>query len=273
MSTIKILYKTKKWDKELQNNKKMNSIEMYRRNVATCIDCYTHPENHSSFPKTSIDDPVSFYYQLGSKYIILSGEYYLLEENADNLISHLYLYVLALSKAYELAKSGVEITNPAIEKAYEEDRDLEKVMFCATAIVNIELFEEYGTNLGCEIIKAMYHEDYAKAEELVSQLPDTAEIYEKEKYWASYCYESKYLKALYQAILSKDEKAFNKALADRIKFIRKGYVMPIDVVSVTMIKFARKLGLDYNFDVIEIPKALLEDLSDVPFEEYQLPEV
>ena len=49
--------------------------------------------------------------------------------------------------------------------------------------------------------------------------------------------------------------------------------MPVDVVSVTMIKFARKLGMDYNFDVIEIPKALLEDLSDVPFEEYHLPEV
>ena len=45
------------------------------------------------------------------------------------------------------------------------------------------------------------------------------------------------------------------------------------IVLLELIKFARKLGMDYNFDVIEIPKAMLEDLSDVPFEEYQLPEV
>ena len=40
--------------------------------------------------------------------------------------------------------------------------------------------------------------------------------------------------------------------------------MPVDVVSVTMIKFARTLGMDYNCNIIEIPKVLLEDLSNVP---------
>ena len=271
MSTTKILYKTKKWDKEVQHCIKMKSIELYKQNVATDIDCYTHPENHTSFPDTTIDDAASFYSQLGGDYSILSWKYYLIENDIVNYIKYLYLYIIAEAKSYKLAEDGIEITNPSIVHDRELQRDLEETMFCATSIDKPELFEPYGNNLGCEIIKAMYHENYAKAEELVSQLPDTAEIYEKEKYWASYCYESKYLKALYQAILSKDEKAFNKALADRIKFIRKGYVMPVDVVSVTMIKFARKLGMDYNFDVIEIPKALLEDLSDVPFDEYKLP--
>ena len=189
----------------------------------------------------------------------------------NGFLKYIYLSVKSYAMSYENEKAGVQITNSAIERAHKTERNLEEAMFCAASIGKLELFEQYGNNLGCEIIKAMYHEDYEKAEELVTQLPDTAEIYEKEKYWASYCYESKYLKALYQTILSKDEKAFNKALADRIKFIRKGYVMPVDVVSVTMIKFARKLGMDYNFDVIEIPKALLKDLSDVPFDEYKLP--
>ena len=273
MSTTKILYKTKKWDKEVQNSIKMKSIELYNQNVTIDIDCYKYPEKHSSFPDTSIRDAVSFYDLLGGEYDILADMYYLTNNSLNDVIKHLFLYILAEAESYRLAEEGVEITNPSIVYNRGLQRDIEKIMFSAAAIGKIELFEQYGNNLGCEIIKAMYHEDYAKAEDLVSQLPDTAEIYEKEKYWASYCYESKYLKALYQAILSKDEKAFNKALADRIKFIRKGYVMPVDVVSVTMIKFARKLGLDYNFDVIEIPKALLEDLSDVPFEEYHLPEI
>ena len=268
MSTTKILYKTKKWDKDVQERIKMKSSELRFKNIEYDIMHYKEPE---SSPYLSIKDEATFYHLLGNNYFLIADGFYIDDNDITNFIKHIYIFILAVLRSYELEESGVEITNSAIKRAHEQQRDIEKIIFSATAIGKIELFEKYGTNTGCEIIKAMYHEDYEKAEELVTQLPDTAEIYEKEKYWASYCYESKYLKALYQAILSKDEEAFNKALADRIKFIRKGYVMPVDVVSVTMIKFARKLGMDYNFDVIEIPKALLEDLSDVPFDEYKLP--
>ena len=272
MSTTKILYKTKKWDKEVNEMKKVKAIDLNLQNIDLCIRQYTNPDSLYGSQKV-IRDVVSFYHLLGGKYSLFADKLYLLNADMNGFLKYIYLSVKSYAMSYENEKAGVQITNSAIERAHKTERNLEEAMFCAASIGKLELFEQYGNNLGCEIIKAMYHEDYEKAEELVTQLPDTAEIYEKEKYWASYCYESKYLKALYQTILSKDEKAFNKALADRIKFIRKGYVMPVDVVSVTMIKFARKLGMDYNFDVIEIPKALLEDLSDVPFEDYQLPEV
>ena len=272
MSTIKILFKTKKWDKEFMELKDTGALEAPKNNIDQYIKTFTDPKSDPN-PNRTIDDAASFYDLISRHYSIAANNYYLLKNDIINFLKYMYLFVLSATESYKLEKNGVEITRSNLKKEHDTKQQHDEIMMCAAAIDKLELFEEYGTNLGCEIIKAMYHEDYEKAEELVTQLPDTAEIYEKEKYWASYCYESKYLKALYQAILSKDEKAFNKALADRIKFIRKGYVMPVDVVSVTMIKFARKLGLDYNFDVIEIPKALLEDLSDVPFEEYHLPEI
>lgn len=272
MSTTKIIYKTKKWDRESQESRKNKGLEGQYKNLEQIVETYTNP-NQLSDPNDAIKEAVSFYDLLGGIYFLIASDYYLLDNNIFDFLKNIYLCILAKSLSYKHENNGIEITRKTIKKKHENKTEFDKIMFCAASIGKPELFEQYGNNLGCEIIKAMYYEDYEKAKELVSQLPDTSEIYEKEKYMASYCYESRYLKALYQAILSKDEKAFNKALADRIKFIRKGYVMPVDVVSVTMIKFARKLGMDYHFDVIEIPKALLDDLSDVPFEEYQLPEV
>ena len=272
MSTIKILYKTKKWDKEITSLSKVDAINLELTSIEKCINRFVNAKslNSNRFP---IKDSISFYFLLANEYFCLANSHYLIYGDTNKSIEYLYLYVISNIKAYDYFNNGVEITNLAIADEFKKQTFLEKLCFCSVAINRFDFFEKYCINNGCKIIKAIYHEDYEKAEELVSQLPDTSEIYENEKYKASYCYESIYMKALYQAILSKDEKEFNKALADRIKFIRKGYVMPVDVVSVTMIKFARKLGLDYNFDVIEIPKALLDDLSDAPFEEYQLPEV
>ncbi len=270
MSITKILYKRKNWDKEVIERKKIEALERNKENIERCIETYINPKLAPN-PKATIDDAVSFYDLLGGKYHIAANDYYLLENDIINYLKYMYLFVLSATESYKLEKNGVEITRSNLKKEHDTKQQHDEIMMCAAAIDKSELFKEYGTNIGCEIIKAMFHEDYETTQNLVDQLPETAEIYEKEKYIASYCYESKYLKALYQALLSKDEDLFNKALADRIKFIRHGYVVPVDVVSVTMIKFARKLGLDYNFDVIEIPKALLEDLSDIPFEEYRLP--
>ena len=47
----------------------------------------------------------------------------------------------------------------------------------------------------------------------------------------------------------------------------------LDTCSITMIKFARKRGLDYHFDIAEIPKYFLNENIHVDKERYKLPEV
>ena len=265
----KILYCTKKYEKEALENVKMGGPDLYLKNLETEIDEYLHPEKHC---RGGIDDAVSFYHMIGGTYAILSRDHYFAKD-LSGAVKYLYLFVLAMAKSFEYKRAGVEITNIAIQNAFNRERNIEKAMFSAYLLDKPELFEQYGDNLGCEITKAMYREDYEKAETLVEQLPDTAEIYAGDTYWTVYCCQSKYLKAIYRALLDKNEQAFNKALAERIKILRRYYVLGFDIAALSIIKLARKLGMDCDFDVIEIPKELLGDLSGYPFDEWQLPEV
>lgn len=272
---LKIQYKYRKWDKEVKERKSVNALENDCKNIKTKIDLYLYPEmfKNEFIYNYRIHDSTSFFDQLGLSYFILACDKYILENDAEASIGYLYLYVKALARSYELELSGVVITNPAIESIHSQKRDLEQISFAAAAIGKFELFEKYGDGIGCELIKAMYHKDYDKARQLVEELPNTEEMYEKYKHFESYYYGSCYMKDLYLSILNSDEKAFNDALIRRLKNVRTGYVMPIDIVSISMIRFAKSVGLECKFDVIEIPKALCADDLFIDEEKYKLPDV
>lgn len=272
---LKIQYKYRKWDKELKEFTDIKAIELRRKNIKTTIDLYLNPEKYKEeFIYTyRICDPVSFFDLLGLDYYILSGDKYMLENDAVAGIGYLYLYVKALARSYELELSGVVITNPTIESRHSRKKDLEQISFAAAAIGKLELFEKYGDGIGCELIKAMYHNDYDKARQLTEELPNTEEMYEKYKHFESYYYGSCYMKDLYLSILNRDEKEFNDALIRRLKNVRTGYVMPIDIVSISMIRFAKSVGIECKFDAIEIPKVLCADNLFIDEEKYKLPDV
>ena len=83
-----------------------------------------------------------------------------------------------------------------------------------------------------------------------------------------------HLKKIYQAIIEKNEKAFNEELIKRIKKCRKnmvGYLTIVDIVSIALIKIAKKAGLNYTFDVIEIPKMYFDETYKIDKEKVKLP--
>ena len=271
----KISYKCRKWDKEVKNVIDFKSFGGSRKNIQLISDLYLNPEIYRGTPiyNQRIKDPVSFYEQLGGQYELLSYEIYLIEGDIESSIGYLYMYVKSLAKSYELELSGVTITNCAIEGKHSQKRELEQISFAAASIGRFELFEKYGDGIGCELIKAMYHKDYDKARQLAEELPNTEEMYEKYKLFESYYYGSCFMKDLYLSILNRDEKAFNDALIRRLKNVRTGYVMPIDIVSISMIRFAKNVGLECKFEAIEIPKALCADELLIDEEKYKLPDV
>lgn len=271
----KIPYKCRKWDKEVKNVIAFKSFGGSYKNIQLITDLYLNPEifRGTTIYDQRIKDPVSFYEQLGGQYELLSYEIYLAEGDIESSIGYLYLYIKAMAKSYELEASGVAITNPAIRNTRSQKRELEQISFAAAAIGKLELFEKYGDGIGCELIKAMYHNDYDKARQLAEELPNTEEMYEKYKHFESYYYGSCYMKNLYLSILNSDEKAFNDALIRRLKNVRTGHVMPIDIVSISMIRFAKSVGLECKFDAIEIPKALCADDLFIDEEKYKLPDV
>lgn len=272
---LKFQYKCRKWDKEVKDTIAFNSIGGSSKNIQSILDHYMNPEIFKGTPSFDerIEDSVSFYDLLGGQYRLLANDIYLLKGDIYESIGYLYLYVKLKAKSYELELSGVTITNCAIEGNHSQKRELEQISFAAAAIGRLELFEKYGDGIGCELIKAMYHKDYDKARQLAEELPNTEEMYEKYKHFESYYYGYIFMKDLYLSILNKDEKAFNDALIRRLKNVRTGYVMPIDIVSISMIRFAKSVGLECKFDAIEIPKALCADDLFIDEEKYKLPDV
>ena len=70
------------------------------------------------------------------------------------------------------------------------------------------------------------------------------------------------LKKIYMAIIEKNEKAFNEELQKRIKRYRRnavGYATEIDYISIALIKMAKKAGINYTVDVIEIPRLFFDE--------------
>ncbi len=272
----KILYRTKKWDKEItQINEVGKKLEeIYGISSAAQLNINSYLVNYRKYLNTqtkNVDssfDFISFYYQLAMQYYIASGENWLLYNDFDSCVGNLYLFLLSMKKAYDLAKNSKVILNPAVKNAMSRD-DIYLIAHSAMAIHQFSLWSDYSYKI--QILTAFYQKDLELARKLVEQLPDNVED-NREVYF----YDDKFLKKIYLAILDKDEVRFNDELLNRIKKLRKnpvGYLTYVDIVSISLINLAKKQGLNYNFDVIEIPKYFFSDDFKIDTDKYMLPEI
>ena len=119
MNTIKILYKTKKWDKEIISLTKVDAINLELTSIEKCINRFVNARSLSNnrFP---IKDSVSFYFLLSNEYFCLANSHYLIYGDTNRSIEYLYLYVISNIKAYDYFNNGVEITNLAIADEFKK---------------------------------------------------------------------------------------------------------------------------------------------------------
>ncbi len=272
---MKITYKTKKWDKEIAHNIEVRNeinkpdVSMEQANIDFLIDEYisTQGNEEKAVNDYRVRDLVSLYYLISGQYYLASETAWMLCEDAQKSAEYLYLYLLSKRKAYDLQKSGVEITNPAVEKGLQRVKEIRMAVYSAIAIGEVELFEDYLEQL--PIIFSIYNNDYERARVLVNELSDnpdeTREVYYQDE---------KFLKNILKALLNKDEKMFNEELIKRVKKLRRnmvGYLTVVDITSIALIKLAEKCGLSCTFDIIEIPKYFLSEEFNVDKQAFDLP--
>ena len=239
--------------------------------IERTIDRYLKPLDpaNSCLPLIKVRSEV--FYQISGAYRLIY-EYYCLEECKQEAFGYLYLYAASILKAYELSCDEVKVSgkNPAIQRAIDLGFDLNSVVYALISINEFETAEKICQDNN-KLIFYMLNEKYDKAKEILNEIPDNPDE-KKEVYYTS----SPYLKKIYQAIISGNEKDFEAEMLYRIKKYRRytyDYSFVLDTCSITMIKFARKRGLDYHFDIAEIPKYFLDEKNHVDKEQYQLPEV
>lgn len=276
---MKLQYKSKKWDKEIvERGKIIEQIKLANDgkaseelNIRNIIWQYLEPETFP-YPKSkSSRDEGEVLDLIALNYMTWACNDYLFGQTSDECIGHIYQSVLAYSKSYALWKSGIIPNNCSIVYNRQRGRDIERICFEAVVINELELFESYADGIGAELIKAFYHQDYKKASILLEKLPDSKEMYIKNVSRMSYYFEYIFMKDLYTSILEKNEAQFNSALEERIRYVRKGYIMEIDFVSVSMIKFAKAVGINCNVNVVEVPHFLLEEKLVIDKQKYCLP--
>ena len=263
-------YSTPKREK-LKKGYKKRTIQSYLFPIECAIEEYLNPFELSDPCIPPINVRSEVFFEISGAYRLIY-EYYCLEECMPEAFGYLYLYAASILKAYELSYDEVEVSgkNPAIQRAMDLGVELNSLVY---ALVSVNEFEtakkvcQYNNKL----LFYMLNEEYDKAQEILNEIPDNPDE-TKEVYYTS----SPYLKKIYQAIISGNEKDFEAAMLYRVKKYRRytyDYSFILDTCSITMIKFARKRGLDYHFDIAEIPKYFLDENNHVDKELYKLPEV
>lgn len=253
---MKISYSYSKWEKEKKNYSKIKSIELTNKNISAHLFSYTHPDEfalNSKFARP-IRDKMTLYSCLGDDHYSLAESYYFLDNNKMYTES-LYKYLVYKSEAYNNFNNKAE--NVMVCYELQTGKGFNRLM-CTAIVLNeyerIEKHEHFSP-----IISALYRQDYENADLLISKLPDNIDD-SKEIYYLNNCY----LKKIFLSILKADEKAFDQAINERIKKLRKspaGYLTIFDMITAAMIKLANMQGIKYNMNLIEIPFFLLEDRS------------
>lgn len=272
------MYKTKKWDKEIDylfkirkknydqfgiSSTEQLNINSYLKKYQNYI--YTH-NNHeyNSF------DYIELFSLLGIQYFLAAGIEWLLYNNFESCIGNFLLFLLATQKVYDFKNSGITTRNIALKNSMEKDNDqVFLIAHTAIALNQFDLWLDFNPKI--QIIQAFYQEDIESAKYLVSKLPSHCES-TREVYY----YDDIFLKDIYIAILQKDEKKFNYELLKRIRKLRNnpvGYSTYVDLVSISLIKLAKKYGLNYTFDVIEIPVGFFSDNLEIDRSKYKLPDI
>lgn len=263
-------YSTPKREK-LKKGYKKRSIQSYLHPIEYSIGRYLKP--------SEIDDPCippinlrsELFFGISGAYRLIY-EYYCLEECMQEAFGYLYLYAASILKAYELRSDEVDVKdkNPAIERAMELGFEMNSLFYALISVNEFETAKKVCQDNN-KLLFYMLNEEYNKAQEILNTIPDNPDE-KKEVYYTT----SPYLKKIYQAIISKNEKDFEAAMLYRVKKYRRytyDYSFILDTCSITMIKFARKRGMDYHFDIAEIPKYFLDENNHVEKELYKLPEV
>lgn len=272
---MKIDHNSKKWIKEIENLKK--SIA-YRISIYKGIDfwdieqiCKEEINNYINGYYDGTDlykyDRVELFNSLSGNCKWYADQMNLLFNDYNKSFAYLYYYAYYAFCSYDEYYSGTQ-TAECFSRKIEEGRNLENYICSAITVNEWELALKYAYRL--PYFEAMIKEDYEKAKEELHKYPDPTKTDElKEVYYL----DARYTKNIMLAIINQDEEAFNEELKKRIKKYRRNmvdYTILFDAVSIAMIKFARRRGMNYTFSVAEIPEYFLDMDIRVDKEKYRL---
>lgn len=247
---LKLDYKNKKWDKEVMEFSKVwkdmkgeftstHNIKYFEKILIT----------DSEPDKRSYDD---FLEVCAREYDTAAEEYYIQDITDYRAVDYTYLSGWAGVRKSKLFGEEPEDENPALQSALYK-------LIATGQTQTTYLTEPNG------IISYVYNGCYEKARELLDRVEEDTELV-----YGSYYTKINCLKRIYMAILDGDETAFNEELMLRIKKYRRnmvGWTTIIDYISVALIKMAQKAGINYTFDVIEIPKLFFDEAYKIDKEQ------
>lgn len=261
---MKIKYEAVKWQREVSKIKTLKKTCKGDLKKNELFDINEFLGNGSS-------DYLRLYNSLASSYAQLAKWNYLDDILTNEIKKYTYLSGVAFVIAANLYKAGVRtkfndnFTDSIVANSIESDIDY--ALFQLIAVDELE--NPYTKIEEKNLIVLMYYQKYEEAMVLLNQLPD-----EPDESNEIYYIDAQYLKKIYMAIINCDEKNFNEELVKRIKKYRKnmvGYSTIIDIVSVGLIKIAKRAGIQCTVDVIEIPKQFFDDACILDKNEMKLP--
>lgn len=252
---MKLDYKSKKWDKEmvkLQNYKEYCG-EGYLSNVKATIN---------KFNRNQTKDYGWLYGCLDLNYQEISY-IYLQENDYQKVLENTYLSAKSVMTFKQIYEKGVktQFTNA--------NNKLMEVEYAICKMIAVECFESVLEDCQESIMGNLFIGNMDKAQKLVEQIPDGGSEEEDVYYRTPF-----YVKVLYQAIIDGDEKKFNDELCKRIKKYRKnmvGYSTIIDYTSIALIKVARKVGIESNLHIVEIPDFFFQPIDADEIMKQELP--
>lgn len=254
---MKLEYKGKKWDKEVENYQKtLKKTKAINNNELYTID---------KFLNDNQGDYLWLFCHLSGNYERMVVYYYLDNPESKEIIKYTYLSGCALLMTKYMYEKGIRTKiNRIIENCIAE---IDFALFQLIAVDKIE--NPYIKILDNDLIMLMYHQKYEQAKAILNQLPDDLDE-SREVYYVS----PEFLKKIYIAIIEHDEKGFNEELARRIKKYRRnmvGYSTIVDIVSVALIKMAEREGIHCTVDVIEIPRQFFDGTCKIDKDKDKLP--
>lgn len=256
----KIKYESIKRKKDIANSKK--AYQKYAKDMDEPIELQVYEDLHRFFHKEDyppagvIQDEASLYYSFQNIYNLAAKYKYYIYNDINAAFLYFRMGVIYYAMAYHAMQSDSQ-TNEIVRDYINDIETHEKFLYQAISVGEWELAKANASP--CPVIQAMLCEDYKKAKELLAM--DTEEPDENQE---SYFIHMPYVKKIYFAILNGDENALNEQLAKRINQYRKrpsDYQPVVDFVSISLIKMAQKLNLQYQFQVEEIPKYFFETIN------------
>lgn len=242
---MKLDYKGKKWDKEMKklHDYKKYYGEGYLKNVNAVTN---------KFYKSEIKDYAWLYGCLDSNFQEISFIYFQ-ENNFQKVIETTFLSARAMLIFKKIYEKGIKT------QFVNVDSKLSELEYAICKLIAVDCFEMVSEDCEESIMGNLFIGNMNKAKKLVGQIPDGGLEKEDVYYRTPF-----FIKTLYQAIIDKNEEKFNDELYLRVKKYRKnavGYSTIIDYISIALIKVARKIGIESNLHIIEVPDFFFEPIN------------